>query len=216
MAIAPKSSPRKSKQTITIIIIVACIAAIVGVKFSIDSSRNHMAKMKTGRVKGDVNAPVKIVEYIDFQCPACAAGAKMLKEYMEQHPGKIFLEMKYYPLAMHSQAFTSAYYAECALQQGKFWEYHDLLIGRQAIWSVSPDVKSIFNEMAQEIGLNKSELDVCLISEKTKQTILKTRQEGDLLGVKSTPTYLINDKMVVGSKNLQPELDVLIGNKETK
>ncbi len=216
MAKAPNKSPQKSKQTATIVIVLICVAAIIGVKLSIDSSRAHLAKMKTGRVKGDVNAPVKIVEYIDFQCPACAAGAKMLKEYMEQHPGKIFLEMKYYPLAMHSYAFTSAYYAECALQQGKFWEFHDLLIGRQAIWAASPDAKGMFNDMAKEIGLNTSELDVCIGSEKTKEAILKTRQEGDLLGVKSTPTYLINDKVVVGSKNLEPELNALIGEKGMK
>lgn len=215
MAKAPNASPSNSKQITTIMIILVCASVIFGIKFFKDYKRDQVLKMNTMKVKGNKNAPIKIVEYIDFQCPACATGAKMIKEYMEAHPDQIYLEMKYYPLAMHAHAFTSSQYAECALKQGKFWEFHDLLIGRQAMWSVMPDVKSTFDAMAEELKLNMKELKSCVDDPKTNETVLKSRSEGDLLGIKSTPSYLVNDKFIVGYKNLKDELDSIV-NKEKK
>lgn len=66
------------------------------------------------RIKGEANAPIKITEFTDFQCPSCAQGSKYLKKFMEGHPKAVHLEMKYYPLNMHRHAFMSARYAECA------------------------------------------------------------------------------------------------------
>lgn len=191
-------------------VMVVCVGAVLGFKFVMDKNRDQMIRMKTARVKGNPKAPIKIVEYIDFQCPACAAGANKIKEYMNDHPDKIFVEMKYYPLAMHPHSFTSAYYAECALRQRKFWEFHDLLIGRQAMWSQLPEVKSVFDGMAKELELKMDKLESCVNDEKTKEVVIKTREEGDLLGVKSTPTYFLNDKLIVGLKNLKSELDSLL------
>ncbi len=191
-------------------VILVSVGAMLSVKYVLDKNRDHMIRMKTSRVKGNPNAPIKIVEFIDFQCPACATGAKMIKEKMEIYPDQIFLEMKYYPLAMHQHAFTSSYYAECALRQGKFWEFQDLLIGRQIMWSNLPEVKTVFDDMAKEVGLKQDKLEACLQDEKIKETVMKTREEGDLLGVKSTPSYFVNDKLIVGSNNLKSELKSLL------
>lgn len=209
MAKAPNHSSKKNKPIITLMVVVVCIGAILGVQFVMAKNRDQMARMKTARVKGNPKAAIKIVEYIDFQCPACAAGANMIKEYMKTHPDQIYVEMKYYPLAVHAHAFTSSYYAECASRQGKFWEFHDLLIGRQAMWSKLPEVKSVFDDMAKELELKMDKLKACVNDEKTKEAIMKTREEGDLLGVKSTPSYFVNEKMIVGFKNLESELNSL-------
>ena len=210
MAKAPNNSSKKNKPIITLMVVVLCIGAILGVKFVMAKNRDQLTQLKTARVKGNPKAPIKIVEYIDFQCPACAAGANMIKEFMKTHPDQIFVEMKYYPLAMHTHAFISSYYAECASRQGKFWEFHDLLIGRQAMWSKLPEVKSVFDDMAKELELKMDKLEACVNDEKTKEVVMKTREEGDLLGVKSTPSYFVNDKLIVGSKNLESELSALL------
>ncbi len=210
MAKAPNNSSKKNKPIITLIVVVLCIGAILGVKFVMAKNRDQMTQLITARVKGNPKAPIKIVEYIDFQCPACASGANMIKELMQTHPDQIFVEMKYYPLAMHTHAFTSSYYAQCALKQGKFWEFHDLLIGRQAMWSKLPEVKSVFDDMAKELELKLDKLEACVNDEETREVIIKTREEGDLLGVKSTPSYFVNDKLIVGFKNLKLELDSLL------
>lgn len=176
-----------------------------------DVSRNLIK----ARMKGNPKAGLRVVEYIDFQCPSCAKGSKILGRYLKEYPEKISIELKYFPLAMHSHAFKSAYYAECAARQGKFWPFHDLLIERQKQWRVLKDAEPTFQNMAKEIELDSIELEACLQDKQVTEKIMKDRNEGQLLGVKSTPTYFINKKMVVGSKFLEKKLKayfISIGN----
>ena len=203
---------KKSKQLISIVIIVFVVAAIYAAKTVFYSSKRVVQNADLARVKGDENAPVKIKEFIDFQCPACANGAKYLKKFMQEHPHDIRLELKYFPLAMHQHGFTSARYAECAAWQGKFWPFHDYLIEKQDEWKNLIDARPAFSFIAKETKLNLTELETCLQNEKVNAAIEKTKVEGQLLSVKSTPTYFVNGKMVVGTKSLEMELDSLINN----
>ena len=166
------------------------------------------------RSKGNPKANFKVVEYIDFQCPACAKGAKILREYVEQYHDKIYLSMKYFPLSqMHKYALLASQYAECAAKQNKFWPMHDRLIDQQSLWDRMLNAETAFRDMAKEIGLDISLLDVCLADKKTEAGILADKEKGKSLGVQSTPTYFINEKMMVGTKSLQTELDNYFGKK---
>jgi protein-disulfide isomerase len=205
-----KTLKKMSKSTMTLSIFIAGLIVVFGAKFMVEAARHNASQAEITKVKGNKNAPIKIIEFIDFQCPACAAGAKMLREYFTTHPDKIYLEMKYYPLGMHSHAYQSSEYAECALKQGKFWPFHDLLIDRQGEWSILTDAKPAFETMAKETGMNMNDLQSCLADVKTREAIAKNKEEGTALGVQSTPSYLVNGKFVVGFKNLQAELDTLL------
>ena len=118
--------------------------------------------------------------------------------------------MKYYPLGMHRHAMQSARYAHCAAKQEKFRPFQDILVERQQQWEGLISADSVFRQIAQEAQIDLKQLDVCLQSERTNQDILEEKVKGTSLGVKSTPTYFVNGKMVVGTKLLQQELNKLL------
>ena len=195
-------------------IIIAGVVFVLGVRFFLASSYAGFRAGTPMKVKGVKKAAVHITEFIDFECPACALGSVYLKKLMAEHPQAIRLELKYFPLPMHKYGFLGARYSECAGRQGKFWPFHDLLIERQANWKRLDDAKPAFEVMAQEIGLRPETLRQCLADDSVDTLIRKDKTEGDALGVKSTPTYYVNGKMVVGMKSLELELNQLIGEKD--
>ena len=199
------------KKLIAFFIIIACVVAIYGIRFYAKSSSTDTSKDVPTKVKGDVSAPIQITEFVDFQCHSCAHGSKDLKKLMEEHPGRIRVEVKYFPLKMHKHGVLSARYAECASRQEKFWPFHDNLFEQQKNWMKLIDAKSAFEFIAKDTGLDLKELAVCLEDETIDDVIQKNKKEGEALGVKSTPTYFINGKMVVGAKLLKVELNKLIG-----
>ncbi len=205
-----------SKQRFTILLLAGCVALIFGIKWISQISNTGISESLIGpRAKGNPKAELHIVEYIDFQCPSCANGSRIISNFFKQYPDRIFLEMKYFPLGMHKHALKSARYAQCAARQGKFWPFHDLLIQRQRQWKRLTNAEPAFGVMAKDVELNQKELDACLKEEEVTEFVMKDKAEGQSLGVKSTPTYFLNKKMVVGSKSLNKELKAYFG-KENK
>jgi protein-disulfide isomerase len=195
-----------NKKLSGLMIILVLIGIVVGVKI-LGAPKKTMINLQTARVKGNPQARVKIVEFVDFQCPACAYGIKFLKTFIEQHPNDIYLQVRYFPLTnFHHHAMVSALYSECAARQGKFWELDDLMIPQQAQWAqlISPD--PVFQAMAAQVGMDINQLKSCLVSDDARRVINDEKSLGQSLGIASTPTYFINNKMVVGVKSLQDEL----------
>ena len=204
------SQSSNKKNVVTIVIVLVCVAAVAGAKYLKDAG--NLAKLKISQAKftGDENAPIKITEFVDFQCPACANGAKTLKQYRTDHPHKIRLELKYFPLKMHQHALVIARYAECAARQDKFWPFTEIVFDRQDQWKSLFDAHSAFDGFAGEAGMNAARLESCLKDPSVDELIEKNKQEGVSLGVESTPTYFINGVLTVGTKNLEFELGKLI------
>jgi len=193
------------KFFLTILIIVVCFISISGVK----SFKGHPLFASSAQMphsKGSPHAPVKIIEYMDFQCPACANGAHLLENFIKNNPDKFYLEVRYYPLEMHFHAMRAARYAECAGRQGKFWVMHDLLFKQQSTWAPLLNAEGVFGEMTKTIRLDPKKLEQCLADPTINNRILKDKEKGKAQEVKSTPTYFINNKMVVGTANLEKEL----------
>ena len=201
---------KPSKQAATIVIIIMCVVLVLGIKTLTAASRGELSNAKLARMKGDTQAPIKIIEFLDFQCPSCANGSKFLKKYMQEHPGKILLQVKYFPLSRHQHAFLSSYYAECAARQSRFWDFQDRLIEQQAKWDKLQDVRPFFDLLAKEAGLDLQELKSCVTDESVQSVVLADKEEGKKLGVQSTPTYFVNDEMMVGVSPLEKKLDLLI------
>lgn len=199
-----------NKIFITIGVILMAVTAIVGFKVL---TQNHISygTSEQSRTKGNPNSKIKIVEYMDLQCPMCALGAKKLKEYLEKYPEKIYIELHYFPLDMHKHALMAAQYAQCAAEQDKFWVLHDVLVDQQKSWSEATNAAALFDIYAKEIGLDMSRFKACVPSDRVKRVIEKDKQQGRDLAVRSTPTYFINGKMVVGIKLLEDELGTLLG-----
>ncbi len=198
-----------SKKSLSVLIIVLGVCVVFAVQAA-KPKKKEVVDVPSPRSIGPSKAPIQITEFIDFQCPACAKGAIYLKKLRQEHPKAIRLQMKYFPLSMHKFGFISAEYAECAARQGKFWSFQDNLVERQSQWSNLLDVKSVFEIMAIESNVDLKTLRTCLEDKSVKEQVEKDQEEGKIFGVSSTPTYFINNKMVVGSKLLEDEMILLL------
>ena len=195
-----------NKWQSTLLIMLVLFGLVFGVKTFL-APKKPVINLQTVRAKGNPQAKVRIVEYIDFQCPACAFGMKFLRTFLEQHPNDVYLQVRYFPLTnMHHHAMISALYSECAGRQGKFWELEDLMIPQQQQWAQLISPEPVFQSMAVQAGINTDQLKACLASDDARKVINDEKALGQSLGIASTPTYFINSKMVVGTKSLQDEL----------
>jgi protein-disulfide isomerase len=149
------------------------------------------------RVRGNPKAPVMIVEFSDYQCPYCHSVEPTVKELLTKYGDKVSLAYRDFPLtAIHSQAMIAAEASRCALEQGKFWEYHDQL------FTASKLEKDDLIEYARNLKLDDKQFGSCLSSEKYKTDIDKDLQAGRKAGVSGTPGFFING---VGLSGAQPK-----------
>jgi protein-disulfide isomerase len=150
------------------------------------------------RVRGNPKAKVMIVEFSDFQCPFCSRVQATLKSVLAKHEGTVALAFRDMPVTqIHPQAQLAAEAARCAGEQGKFWEYHDLLFADQA----GLDRNGLIAKAAK-LQLDANQFDVCLSSEKFKPQIQQDSQDGMRAGVSGTPGFFINGIFLNGA---QPE-----------
>jgi protein-disulfide isomerase len=148
-------------------------------------------------VKGDPDAPVTIIEFSDFQCPFCSRFFQQTlplieKDYIET--GKVKLVYRDLPLAsIHPNAIPSHIAAECADEQGKFWEYHDILFAQQSQWNRLgiDDLKNTFKQYADDLELDAVSYDSCLDSSDIVNEINEDLVDARALGATGTPTFFI-------------------------
>lgn len=157
------------------------------------NERNNEGVEVLTHVKGNPDAAVVLTEYSDLQCPACAAFAPVISDMLETYGDAVRFEYKHYPLvSIHPFALNAAIAAEAAGQQGKFFEYHDLLFANQQQWSSSAIPTGAFMAYAEELGL-----DVELFERHMKSTVLRDKVRAELdaareLGLTSTPSFFLN------------------------
>jgi protein-disulfide isomerase len=200
-----------SKKQTTILVISLCVGGILLGKFLLRQVQSLSYNSVQARSKGNPNADVKIQEYIDFQCPACAQGSIALSKMFSAHPDDLFIEIKYFPLRNHPHGMLAARYAECAARQGKFWAFQGLLVEKQSYWSELNNAEPMLRRFVQEAGVDEAQLRSCLDDKRTDEVIKADRATGKSLGVQSTPTYFVNGKMMVGLKSLDEELKNYLG-----
>jgi protein-disulfide isomerase len=147
--------------------------------------------------KGGADAKVTLVEYSDFQCPFCSKGAVVISELEKKYGNKIKIAFKNYPLPFHSQAHLAAEAALCANEQNVkfFWKLHDALFADQTKLDKDNIIQS-----AKKVGLKEVEFKACLDSAKFKARVDDEIAQGQKIGIKSTPTFFINGKLVSGAQ----------------
>ncbi len=147
---------------------------------------------------GKQDAAVKLVEYSDFQCPACGSYYPMVEEVIEKYKDRISFEYRHYPLiTVHRNALAAARASEAAGKQGKFWEMYRLLFTNQSEWSESDDSRIVFENYAKQLGLELETYNADFASSETNDSINASIREFNKLGLpKSTPTFLLNGKKI--------------------
>lgn len=143
--------------------------------------------------EGGKDASVVLVEYSDFQCPACAAYFPVMKGLQEAFGDKLKIVYRNYPLSsLHPNAQLAAQAAEAAGIQGKFFVMHDLLFGNQKTWSTEADPTNTFIGYATSMGLDIEKFKTDLTSDETFRAVRDDIRSGDASNVDSTPTFFLN------------------------
>lgn len=155
---------------------------------------------------GREDAPAKIVEFADFQCPGCGAFALQVKPRLMPYIERGDAQLVYYDFPLggsHIHAFLAARAARCAGEQqlegrDAYWAMHDKLYQEQPRWSVERNAVDEFVSYAEEIGLDGRAFERCLRSDRHADVVTANRLLGDRLGVTGTPTVLINNRQISG------------------
>ena len=147
-------------------------------------------------IRGAADAPVTIVEFSDFECPFCKQTHPTLKQLLDRYPGKVRLAYRDFPLdSIHPQARRAAEAARCASDQGKFWEYHDVL------FTQSPQLAlEDLRRYAGQVGLDVTKFDGCLAAGVNKAAVQRDLDEGNRLGITGTPAFFINGRTLTGAQ----------------
>lgn len=157
-----------------------------------------------GYLLGNPDAPVQVLEFADFECPACGqfstvTGPDVRARLVET--GQISYRFYDFPLAMHPNTWDASNAAACANDQGKFWEYHDALFANQHRWSgyATRRPKGVLQELAAQTGLDTGAWEDCFDDRRHQATIEANMREGERRGVGQTPTFIIGDRMIPGA-----------------
>lgn len=153
-------------------------------------------------VKGSVDAKVTIVEFSDLQCPACKFAQPELTKVYETYKDKIKIVYRDYPLTtIHKYAERAAEASEFASENGKFWEFHDLMFANQDTWAASTDEKQ-FNEFlasyAKGLGLDDKKMIEALNNKTYAARVQSDVDDGNRAGINATPTFFVNGEETNG------------------
>lgn len=150
-------------------------------------------------IRGIADAPVTLVEFSDFHCPFCKRVQSTLTKVLEKYPGKVRLLFRHLPLdALHPQARSAAEASWCAQDQGKFWEYHDLLFAN-APKAAEDDLK----HYAEQIVLDMRTFESCLSQNAHRDSVQRDIDEVTRLGMSGTPAFFINGRFLNGAQPLE-------------
>lgn len=151
---------------------------------------------------GDEDAPVTMVEYSDFQCPYCGQFARevepeLIEQYVES--GTLKIEWRDFPY-LGQESVNAALAAREAQQQGRFWEYHEALYENQDSVNGGAFSDDNLKSLAQEAGVDPGKLEQSLASGEHEETVARDFEKGQQVGVTGTPTFIINDEIIVGAQ----------------
>lgn len=172
-------------------------------------------------VLGEANAPITVVEFSDFQCPFCHKFFKETLPFIEENyikTGKVKFIYRDFPLDKHRQALPAAEAAQCANDQGKFKEMHDMLFAKQDDWAGNEKATDLFKGYARTLGLKTKQFNECLDTHKYQLEAKKDFIDGAAYGVDGTPGFFVDGTAVPGAvpydRFFQPIFEAILAGKK--
>ncbi len=150
------------------------------------SKLSNQTSHKTGA------GPIQVVEFGDYQCPACKQAHPIMQKVLQDFDGKINFVFRNFPLEIHKNAKPAAYAAEAAAVQNKFWEMHDKLYEHQTEWATAGNPSEHFDKYAAEIGLDIPKFKQDSATAEIKKIVQDDLADGNSLVVQSTPTFYVD------------------------
>ncbi len=183
--------------------ILAAIAVVLTGIFIMTNSdkagapNNAVRGTLTNHVRGQGTSGVKLTEYGDFQCPACAQYYPIVEQVVEKYEGQIHFQFRNFPLSqIHPNAVAASRAAEAADLQGKFWEMYNVLYQNQTSWGPSSNPLTVFTSYAKQLGMDTNKFSDDFKSRQVNDRVQADLQEGTRLKLTGTPSFLINDKKI--------------------
>ncbi len=167
-------------------------------------------------IVGSKDAKVKVIEFGDFQCPACGAAHPIVKKIMEQYKDNpnVMFAFRNFPLKeIHPNAEISSEAAEAAGEQGKYWEMHNMLYEKQNEWSTAADPTSIFTGYASQLGLDVDKFTASVTNRQYSSIINTDYDDGTKAGVNATPSFFFNGEKVakvISEDDFKKKIDELL------
>lgn len=199
------------------LILIACVLVFGGILFfsKKDSNNNTSSNSAntgkvTNHVKGQGKKGVTLVEYGDFECPACTAYYPLVEQVFAKYQNDITFQYRNFPLRqIHQHAMVAHRAAAAADRQGKFWDMYDLLYKNHDTWAAESDPTSTFRGYAQSLGLDLTKYDSDFQSQAVNDEINADIAAGNALGVNSTPTFFLNGKKIDNPRD-EPSFEKVI------
>jgi len=185
-------------------VLVAGLILVLLILFNIGNKEDNASAQKltstetgdyTKPSRGGEYAPVIIVEFSDFECPFCGKATNTLTQIENDYGDKIKVYFREFPLPIHQNVLIAAEAAECANEQGRFWEMHDTLFANQNALETDN-----LKQFAKDLGLDTEKFNECIDSKNTTSIIQSDIAVGTDYGVQGTPTFFINGKKFVGAQ----------------
>lgn len=219
-----KKAEQYKKIGIWVLVAVIIMAAIFGLAMLVNSptsttsTSNLTVPLKADQEfsRGDVNSKVTLIEYGDFQCPACAQYHPLVKQLLSEQGDKMHFVYRYFPLTnVHQNAQISSQAGFAANKQGKYWEMHDTLYDTQNDWAQIPNPQDIFVGYAKDLGLNTDQFKNDMNSDEANKFVNDSLKNATNLGLNSTPSFFLNGKYIE-TPNTYDDLKKLIDNEFSK
>jgi protein-disulfide isomerase len=174
-------------------IIVVLFIGFVAVKNNDKAAAPASAAKPTNNVRGKLDSKVTLIEYGDFQCPACGQYYPIVEQVYTKYADKVKFQFRNFPLtSLHPNAFAGSRAAEAAAKQNKFWDMYNKLYSNQTEWAQSSNPNKLFEGYAKSIGLNIAQYQADFKSKSVNDAVRADMDAGDKLGANSTPTFVLN------------------------
>lgn len=192
------------RSALDVIMMVIVIAAALTVIYRNMSSSPVPAELEVpsepvsiegAPLRGSEDAEVVMIVYADFQCPYCGRFTREVLPDIERHyvaTGRVALAFRHLPLSIHPQAVPAAVRAECAGQQGKFWEMHDFLFAQEPL-----DEETLLT-LPESIRVDRPRFADCLLDQTVGERVRASGNEARGLGIRGTPAFLIGTRLSDG------------------
>lgn len=197
-------------------IVVVTVALVIGAVFFLSKPEKPVVIEPATLIREDSlkmstdSAKLTIVEFGDFQCPACKMAHPGLKQAISEFPGQVNFVFRHYPLPMHANAPTAARAVEAANRQGKVWEMYDKMFDSQDEWANVGNPTDLFKKYATELGMDAEKLATDMGDSTIQDKISKDIADGNTSGVNSTPTLFFNNEKYskgIGYQDFKSEIE---------
>lgn len=211
---AQKSKKKANNSRFAAVLIVIAVVGVAALGYVL-TNKSPNAGVQTvdptipvgkaeGYLIGKPDAPLQVLEFADFECPACGAFANITEPDIRTrliNTGMVAIRFYDLPLPMHKNTWPASNAAACANAQGKFIEMHDLIFAGQNEWNgeATSNPKKIFKQYVTQLGLDVAKWESCFDSQTHLTTIKGNAAEGGRRNVGQTPTFIIGDKVIPGS-----------------